>query len=70
MKKYKNLIYITIIFIVTFILLIKLFIFDRYQGHDTIFHVTNIIELSKTISLDNIFGSNIITYNLNNFGLS
>jgi len=68
MKKYKNLIYITIIFIVTFILLIKLFIFDRYQGHDTVFHVTNIIELSKTISLDNIFGSNIITYNLNKFG--
>lgn len=68
MKKNKNAIYIYIIFLITVILFVKLFILDRYQGHDTIFHVTNIIELSKTISLDNIFGSNIITYNANKFG--
>jgi len=68
MKKNRNLIYIAIIFLITVILLMKLFIFDRYQGHDTIFHITNIIELSKTITLDNIFGSNIITYNINKFG--
>lgn len=68
MKKNKNAIYVYIIFLITIILFIKLFVLDRYQGHDTIFHVTNIIELSKTISLDNMFGSNIITYNANKFG--
>jgi len=68
MKRSKNLIYIVIIFFITALLLGKLFLFDRYEGHDTIFHVSNIINLSKTISLDNLFGSNILQYSINKFG--
>ena len=68
MKSKKNIINILIIFLVTFILLFKLFFYERFEGHDTVVHVTNIIRLSETISLDNIFGDNIITYNFNKFG--
>ena len=68
MKSKKNIINISIIFLVTLIVLFQLFYNDRYEGHDTIFHVTNIIRLSDTISLKNIFGSNIITYNFNSYG--
>lgn len=67
MKKKKNYIYIGIIFLVTCIILSCLFINDRYKGHDTIFHVSNIIRLSKNISFNNIFGSDILKYEVDNF---
>ena len=65
-KKYWK--YIIIIFMITALLLLKLLINSRKYGHDTIFHTANIIELSKTISLTNIFGSNIINFKSNIFG--
>lgn len=60
--------YIIIIILVTTLVFSKFFLNVRYFGHDTIFHVTNITKLSETISFDNIFGSNIITYEFNKFG--
>ena len=68
MKGKKNVRNIVIIFLVTLVILFQLFYNDRYEGHDTIFHVTNIIRLSDTISFNNIFGSNIITYDFNSYG--
>lgn len=64
-KKHK---YILIIFIVTVALLFKLFVTSRYYGHDTAFHVPNIIQLSKTISIDKIFGAKIVNFDVNKFG--
>ena len=64
--KYKK--YTILILLITSILLFRLCFTERYYGHDTIFHTANIIELSKTISIGNIFGSNIITFNCNPFG--
>jgi len=63
----RNYIYIGIIFIVTVIILSSLFLNDRYEGHDTIFHVSNIIKLSETISFDSIFGDSIIKFEIDNF---
>ena len=68
MKKRKNIIYIIIIIVVAMFVLEKLFLFDRYQGHDTVFHVANIIKLSDTISFSNIFGSDLISYDFNRLG--
>ena len=68
MKLKRNAIYIIIIILVTTLVFSKFFLNVRYFGHDTIFHVTNIIKLSESISFDNIFGSNIITYEFNKFG--
>lgn len=65
-KKYKK--YIILILLITFILLFRLCFTERYFGHDTIFHTANIIELSKTISIKNIFGSKMITFDCNPFG--
>lgn len=56
------------IILITCVVLSKLFLNVRYEGHDTIFHVSNIVKLSETISLDNIFGSNLITSDINKFG--
>ena len=61
-KKNSNGIYLFIIILVTILVFSKLFLNIRYSGHDTTFHVTNIIKLSETISFDNIFGSDLITY--------
>ena len=60
--------WIILIFLITFLLLFKLFNNPRFYGHDTIFHTGSIIYLSKTISLSNIFGSNIIKLNTNIYG--
>ena len=57
MKGKKNLICIIIIILVTALVFSKFFLNDRYVGHDTIFHVSNIIKLSETISFDNIFAN-------------
>ncbi|MEE3342768.1 MAG: 6-pyruvoyl-tetrahydropterin synthase-related protein [Bacilli bacterium] len=67
MKK-NNYIYISIILLATIIMLSKLFINIRYYGHDTLFHTGNIIYLSKTISIHNILGSNIVKLNANPLG--
>ena len=67
-KKNSNSIYLFIIILVTILVFSKLFLNIRYSGHDTTFHVTNIIKLSETISFDNIFGSDLITYEFNKFG--
>ena len=67
-KKNNNIIYLLIIFLVTIIVFSELFFNVRYKGHDTIFHVTNIIKLSESISFDNIFGDDLITYEFNKFG--
>ena len=68
MKKNKDIPYIIIIILVTTIILLQLFLNVRYEGHDTIFHISNIIKLSNTISIKNIFGSNIIAHNFNPYG--
>ena len=60
--------YIILIFLVTLIIFLNLFINPRYYGHDTIFHTANIIELSKTINIKNILGNNIISLKSNPFG--
>ena len=60
--------WIALIFLVTFILLFRLFYDIRLYGHDTAFHTGNIIYLSKTISITNIFGSNLVKYSINKFG--
>ena len=60
--------YILVILILCIILLYKLFINDRYFGHDTVFHVPNIITLSKTLSIFNIFGNNILKLPINEYG--
>lgn len=67
-KKNNDIIYLIIILLVTILVLSKLFINIRYGGHDTIFHVTNIIKLSESISFNNIFGVDLITYEFNKFG--
>lgn len=64
-KKYD---YVIVIFIVSCLLLSTLFIHDRFWGHDTVFHAENIIELSKTIELNNIFGTDILKMPANRFG--
>ena len=64
-KKYD---YVIVIFIVSCLLLSTLFIHDRFWGHDTVFHAANIIELSKTIELNNIFGTDILKMPANRFG--
>lgn len=68
MKKIAKYKYIILIFLVTLIIFLNLFINPRYYGHDTIFHTANIIELSKTINIKNILGSNIISLKSNPFG--
>lgn len=68
MKKITKHKYIILIFLVTLIIFLNLFINPRYYGHDTIFHTANIIELSKTINIKNILGSNIISLKSNPFG--
>jgi hypothetical protein len=65
MKKFK---YYILIALVTFILLLRLFTSLRFYGHDTIFHIGNIISLSQTISITNIFGKSIIQFLENPFG--
>ena len=62
--------YVFIIFIITLFLFLKLFLKSRYLGHDTTFHVPNITALSKTISLNNLFGNNIVqlSSNLSGYG--
>lgn len=67
-KVFNNKMCILIILVMTIVLLLQLFINKRIEGHDTLFHVSNIIYLSKTISFTNIFGSDILFYNFNNFG--
>ena len=52
--------WIILIFVVTLILLFRLFHNTRLFGHDTLFHTNNIIALSKTLSIHNIFGNQII----------
>lgn len=64
-KKYK---YIIVIFFITVILLLKLFVLPRNFGHDTGFHIANIIQLSKTISLKQIFGTKLLTFDSNIYG--
>jgi len=64
-KKYK---YILLIFLVCSIILFKLFTETRYFGHDTAFHVGNIVSLAKTISWKNWFGDNLLTFGSNLFG--
>ena len=68
MKKITKHKYIILIFLVTLIIFLNLFINPRYYGHDTIFHTANIIELSKTINIKNILGNNIISLKSNPFG--
>ncbi len=68
MKKILKSKYIIIILIATLIIFLNLFINPRYYGHDTIFHTANIIELSKTINIHNIFGNNIVSFESNHFG--
>jgi len=68
MNRKKDYKWLTLIFLVTLILLLKLFLNTRIYGHDTLFHAGNIINLSKTISFNNIFGSNLISFNTNPFG--
>ena len=64
-KDYK---WIILIFLVSFILLFRLFYDIRLYGHDTLFHTSNIIYLSRTISLNNIFGDSIIYNDIFKFG--
>lgn len=68
MKKILKSKYIIIILIATLIILLNLFINPRYYGHDTIFHTANIMELSKTVNINNIFGNNIIAFPINHYG--
>ena len=68
MKLIKKYSYIILILLVTGLLLFRLFTNTRYAGHDTIFHTANIVELSKTISPSNIFGSKLITFDSNEYG--
>ena len=68
MKKITKHKYIILIFLVTLIIFLNLFINPRYYGHDTIFHTANIIELSKIINIKNILGNNIISLKSNPFG--
>ena len=65
MKCKKDYMCIFIILIATTIILFPLFIIPRYAGHDTVFHTGNIIYLSKTISIRNILGNNILKINPN-----
>ena len=60
MKKNKDIKWLLLILLVTIILLFPLFFNKRLYGHDTLFHTGNIIYLSKTISIANILGDNII----------
>ncbi len=68
MKKILKAKYIILIIISTTIILLNLFIKPRYYGHDTVFHTANIMKLSKTININNIFGNNIITFQVNPYG--
>ena len=68
MRSKKNLKWLLLILIVTIIMLCQLFYRTRLYGHDTLFHVGNIMVLSKTISFRNIFGSNIVKLDSNIFG--
>ena len=60
--------WIILIFLVTLVLLYKLFYNVRLYGHDTIFHTGSIIYLAKTISINNVFGDSIISNNVFKFG--
>lgn len=60
--------YIILILLITTILLLELFISERYFGHDTTFHIANIFTISKNISLKSIFGTKLITFPCNQFG--
>ena len=68
MRNKKNLQWILLMFAVTLVLLFRLFHNTRLYGHDTLFHTSNIIALSKTISINNIQGDQIISSFANSFG--
>ena len=68
MRHKKNLKWILLIFAVTLVLLFRLFNNTRLFGHDTLFHTSNIIALSKTLSIHNIFGNQIVSSFANPFG--
>ena len=65
MKKNNNILYILLIIILLFAVFFNNYYFS---GHDTVIHLTNIINYSYTINIHNIFGSFVYPNIGNNFG--
>jgi len=68
MNKKRDFRWVILIFIVVFILMLRFFVDSRLYGHDTFFHTGSIINLSKTISWNNLLGNNLVSFTSNQFG--
>ena len=64
-KKYKNII---IIFVVSIIIMLPMFLNKYHSGHDTQYHVLNIINLAEQIKNNFLSPSSIVGEIANNFG--
>lgn len=59
---------IIIIFIVALLVMLPMFINSYHSNDDTMFHITNIIELTKNIKENVLFPNKIVGVIANNFG--